>query len=294
MESPPSARSRTRHPRRAPTLTSVSPTSGPSAGGTVITLTGTNFVSGATVPRQRRRGHGRDVLSATQVRATTPAGAAGARTVQVTNPDGQSATLSSAFTYVAAPTLTSVSPTSGPTTGGTVITINGGNFVVGGHRARQRRRRDRRHRLSATQVRATTPAGAAGARTRAGDNPDGQSASLSNAFTYRCAAPTLTAVSPTPADGGRHRGHADGHRLRGRRDGAIGGTAATSVVRRHRHADFGADAGRRRRRARRPVTTSDGQSATLTGGFTYTAPPAPRRRSSTVSPTPVRPPAARP
>ena len=33
----------------SPTLTSVSPASGPTAGGTTVTLTGTNFVSGATV-----------------------------------------------------------------------------------------------------------------------------------------------------------------------------------------------------------------------------------------------------
>src|SRR6187401_818233 len=33
----------------APTLSSISPASGPTAGGTTITLTGTNFVSGATV-----------------------------------------------------------------------------------------------------------------------------------------------------------------------------------------------------------------------------------------------------
>ena len=62
--------------------------------------------------------------SATQVTARTPAGTAGARDVQITNPNGQSATRTGAFTYTAstAPTLTSVSPTSGPTTGGTVIT----------------------------------------------------------------------------------------------------------------------------------------------------------------------------
>ena len=61
---------------------------------------------------------------------TTPAGAAGTAAVQVTNPNGQSVTLNSGFTYTApAPTLTSVSPTSGPTAGGTQITLTGSNFV---------------------------------------------------------------------------------------------------------------------------------------------------------------------
>ncbi|HEY33294.1 MAG TPA: hypothetical protein G4O10_09370, partial [Dehalococcoidia bacterium] len=34
---------------QAPTVTSISPTSGPAAGGTSVTITGTNFVNGATV-----------------------------------------------------------------------------------------------------------------------------------------------------------------------------------------------------------------------------------------------------
>ena len=66
-----------------PTLTSISPTSGPSSGGTTITLTGTNLVSGATVLVNGVPATGVTFVSATQVRATTPAGSAGARTVQI-------------------------------------------------------------------------------------------------------------------------------------------------------------------------------------------------------------------
>ena len=114
-----------------PTLTSISPASGPSTGGTTITLAGTNFVSGATVLVNGVPATGVTFVSATQVRATTPAGSAGARTVQVTNPSGQSASLAGAFTYVGGPGLSSVSPTSGPTAGGTTITIAGTAFVSG-------------------------------------------------------------------------------------------------------------------------------------------------------------------
>jgi hypothetical protein len=63
------------------TLTSVSPTSGPTTGGTVMTLTGTNFVSGSTVTVGGVAATGVTLVSATQLRATTPAGSAGARTV---------------------------------------------------------------------------------------------------------------------------------------------------------------------------------------------------------------------
>ena len=72
--------------------------------------------------------------SATQLTARTPAGTAGARDVQVTNPNGQSATRAGRLHLHGArraPTLTSVSPTSGPTAGGTTITLTGTNFVSG-------------------------------------------------------------------------------------------------------------------------------------------------------------------
>ena len=100
----------------SPTVTSLSPTSGPTTGGTVVTINGTNFVAGAAVRVGGALASSVTVLSATQVRATTPPGTAGARDVQVTNPNGQSATRTGGFTYTApGPTLTAVSPTSGPT-----------------------------------------------------------------------------------------------------------------------------------------------------------------------------------
>jgi len=113
------------------TLSSLAPASGPTSGGTVVTLTGSGFVSGASVSVGGVAATGVTFLSASQLRATTPAGTAGAKSVQVTNPSGQSVTLASAFTYQApssTPTLTSISPTSGPTAGGTVITLTGTNF----------------------------------------------------------------------------------------------------------------------------------------------------------------------
>jgi hypothetical protein len=69
---------------------------------------------------------------------TTPAHPAGAQSVTVSNPDGQSATVAAAFTFVdpppapTNPTLTGLSPTSGPTAGGTSVTLTGTNFVNGG------------------------------------------------------------------------------------------------------------------------------------------------------------------
>src|SRR5207245_8216669 len=114
-----------------PTVSGVSPASGPTAGGTAIAITGTNFAAGATVTVGGTPATGVSVVSATQINATTPAHAAGVADVIVTV-GGQSSAANPAdqFTYVAppAPTVTGVSPTSGPTAGGTAITITGTNF----------------------------------------------------------------------------------------------------------------------------------------------------------------------
>jgi hypothetical protein len=260
----------------APALTSVSPTSGPTAGGTTITLTGTSFVSGATVRVGGTAATNVTFVSATSLTARTPAGTAGARDVQVTNPDGQSATRTGGFTYIApAPALTSVSPTSGPTAGGTAITLTGSNFVsgatvrVGGTAATGVTF------VSATQLTAQTPAGTAGARDVQVTNPDGQSTTRTGAFTYTApaSAPTLTSVSPTSGStaGGTTitltgTNYVSGATVR------VGGTAATNVT----------FVSATQLTARTPagtagardvqVTNPDGQSATRTGGFTYTTP----------------------
>ena len=74
----------------APTVTSVSPNSGTTAGGTAVTITGTNFAAGATVTFGSTAATNVVVVSGTQITATTPAGSAGAVTVTVSNPGGQS------------------------------------------------------------------------------------------------------------------------------------------------------------------------------------------------------------
>ena len=98
----------------APTVTGVSPNTGPSTGGTAVTITGTNFASGAGVTFGSVAATGVTVVNSTTITATTPAGTAGAVTVTVTNSGGQSGSLASGYTYVAAPTVSSVSPNSGP------------------------------------------------------------------------------------------------------------------------------------------------------------------------------------
>jgi hypothetical protein len=117
-----------------PTVTSVVPADGPSAGGTTgIVVTGTGFTgaTGATaVTFGATNAAAYVVNSDTQLTATSPASAAGVVDVHVTAPGGTSAANTGGcpaspcdrFTFVAAPTVSSVTPSSGPTAGGTPVT----------------------------------------------------------------------------------------------------------------------------------------------------------------------------
>ncbi|MFC1706259.1 IPT/TIG domain-containing protein, partial [Planctomycetota bacterium] len=115
-----------------PTVASVSPSAGKSAGGDSVTLTGTKFVTGAaTVKIGTATATNVLVTSATTLTCVTPAGsAAAARDVVVTTPGG-SGTLASGFTYYDPPTVGTVNPQTGATAGGTTVTITGQNFRIG-------------------------------------------------------------------------------------------------------------------------------------------------------------------
>ena len=90
----------------APTVTSISPSSGTAAGGTTVTITGTGFI-GATQVSFGSTTALFTVVSATSITAASPPGS-GTFDVTVTTAEGTSATSpADRFTYVAsAPTLT--------------------------------------------------------------------------------------------------------------------------------------------------------------------------------------------
>ena len=96
-------------PPLAPSITSVSPTSGTLAGGTSITLTGTGFATGATVTIGGSDCTSVVVVSATAITCVTPSGTSGAKDVVVTNLDTQTVTSTGAFTYTA-PVLSASTP----------------------------------------------------------------------------------------------------------------------------------------------------------------------------------------
>ncbi len=113
-----------------PTITGINPSAGPIAGGNQVTITGTAFASASSVRFGSTAASSFTVTSNTSITATVPAGAAGTVDVLVTNAAGQSpVTAADQYSYVPPPTVTSISPTSGPEAGGTPVTITGTNFT---------------------------------------------------------------------------------------------------------------------------------------------------------------------
>jgi hypothetical protein len=115
----------------APTIAAngVVPNSGPTTGGTPVTITGTGFVVGdpTAVAFDTTAATAVVVTSPTTITAVSPAHALGAVAVTVAD-DGGVATLANAFTYVAGPSVIGISPTSGPPGGGETVTIGGTNL----------------------------------------------------------------------------------------------------------------------------------------------------------------------
>jgi hypothetical protein len=83
-----------------PRVTAINPSSGPTSGGTSVTISGSNFAAGAIVTIGGTPATNVTVVSASTLTATTSPRSAGAADV-VVNVGGRSGTLSNAFTYVA-------------------------------------------------------------------------------------------------------------------------------------------------------------------------------------------------
>ena len=217
----------------APAVTAISPTSGPVAGGTSVTITGTNL-SGATLVRFGTTAATIVSNTATEIVATSPARAAGQVDVRVTTAGGTSNTATAdRFTYLAlpVPAVTAISPTSGPVAGGTSVTITGTNLTgatavgFGTTAATIVSNTD-------TEIVATSPAHARGqvdVRVRTAGGTAGTSAA--DRFTYvPLPVPVVTAISPTsgPIAGGTSV-TITGTNLTGATAVAFGTTAASIV-----------------------------------------------------------------
>ncbi|NBQ70426.1 MAG: hypothetical protein EBU46_16985, partial [Nitrosomonadaceae bacterium] len=114
----------------APTVNSVQPNVGSPAGGTNITINGSNFVGNTSVTIGGVAVTGLNFISSTQITATTPAGSLGSASVVVTTPYGANPA-NTLFTFANVPTISSISPAVGPLGGSNTVTLTGSYFVAG-------------------------------------------------------------------------------------------------------------------------------------------------------------------
>ena len=207
-----------------PAIATVTPNTGTTAGGTSITIGGSGFQAGATVtlggivvvPSS---------ISATSIALLTPAHATGAVSLRVTNPDGQTTVVAAAFTYNLAPAITSVSPSVGPDTGNTLVTITGQNFVAGATVNFGTAAATQVTVVNATTITARTPVlpstVAPAVVVDVTVTTANGTAVLPGGFTYNVLPRLSDGVSPGRSTCRRDARHASRLELRGRRDGDV-------------------------------------------------------------------------
>lgn len=264
-----------------PVVSAVTPATGAATGGTAVTITGSGFSSPATITFGGVAATNVTVVSATQITATTPAGALGPVAVLVSTAAGQVGGLTAGFTYAETkPVVNSVSPSTGASGGGTAISIAGTGFAAGATVTVGGAAASNVVVVSATQITAITPPGAVGAATVLVTGGGGAISGLASAFTYTTGSttpppisgiPQITSVTPAsgPAAGGTAitvlgNGFVDGASVR------IGGVIAATTVISATQIVATTPAGTAGNTSLL-VTNPDGVSAVAAGGFTYGA-----------------------
>jgi IPT/TIG domain len=182
----------------APTITSFTPSSGPT--GCVVTITGTNFDNPnvTAVEFGGTPAANFTIVSATQIRAEVAGGTTGAITVD----NGVVGTSSTNFTVASpgtcAPTITSFTPTCGPA--GTSVSITGTNLLDASNSAGtvtfNTTVAPSTLALSATQITAIVPNGATTGKVKV-DTGVGTAATSTADFTVAATCATITSFTPT-------------------------------------------------------------------------------------------------
>ena len=189
----------------SPTITVISPTSGPVGGGTTVTITGTSFTGATAVDFGTTAATSFTVVNNTTITAVSPAGT-GIVDITIVAPTGTSATTpADRFTYAAAPVVSGSRPKqrvigrrdAGDDHRQRLHRSHGGRFRHGAGDKPDRRQRQLDHRrqpgepeTGTVDVTVTAPGGTS-------------ATSPADQFTY-VAGPTVTGLSPTfgPSVGG--------------------------------------------------------------------------------------------
>ncbi len=197
--------------RPRPVVSMVSPSSGPIAGGTIVTITGSDLRSceGKPTPTVTFGSNPASSVvvnsSGTSITATSPQGSAGTVDVTVTTAAGRTSAMvpGDEFTYVPAPTVSGVAPSTGPTAGGTSVTIAGTNLTGATAVAFGLNPASSVVVNSPTSITATSPQGSGVVDVTVTTVGEMSATGPGDEFTY-VAAPTVSGVAPStgPTAGG--------------------------------------------------------------------------------------------
>ncbi|MBI2834822.1 MAG: IPT/TIG domain-containing protein [Acidobacteria bacterium] len=265
----------------APTVQSVSPNQGSTAGGTPVTIRGTGFGNGATVKIGKVSASNVVVVDSTTITAVTGPRAADFVNVLVTNPDGQSGILIHGYTYVppgqaSAPAPQTITPNQGSTAGGTFVTINGAYFVAGATVLIGKVAATNVVVVDSNTITAFTAPRAPDIVNVIVTNPDGQSGMIYHGYTYVAGVPAPAPIvqSVNPNQGSTAGGtpititglyFANGAIV------SIGGAAATNVQVLNSTTITALTGPRSAGTFNVLVTNPDLQSGALLNGYTYQA-----------------------
>jgi hypothetical protein len=112
-----------------PVVSGISPASGPLTGGTVVTITGSGFTGATAVDFGNVAGTDVTVVGDGSITVDSPAGTGTVDVTVITAAGTSAVSAADQFSYEAAPTVTGVSPGTGPVGGGSVVTVTGTGFT---------------------------------------------------------------------------------------------------------------------------------------------------------------------
>jgi hypothetical protein len=115
----------------APTISKLGTSAGPAAGGTSVVITGAAFNGTRTVKFGSQEAASFTVTSESSITAIAPPGTSGTVNIAVTTPYGTTPESNKSRFKYEAPTVSAISPASGPIAGGTTVAITGSGFAPG-------------------------------------------------------------------------------------------------------------------------------------------------------------------
>ncbi|MBE0611948.1 MAG: IPT/TIG domain-containing protein [Dehalococcoidia bacterium] len=183
-----------------PVITSIAPPAGPIVGGTPVTIYGANFTGAFSVTFGGLPCTSVSVVLSTQITCVTPAHLGGTVEVIVTTAIGSNTTVGTQndYFYTGGPTVTFVSPNTGPATGNTIVTITGTGFTSSGMTVKFGAVTAVFTYIDTTTIVAVAPAQSAGTVNVVVTTPGGTSPNTSaDDYTYTgTSVPVVTSVSP--------------------------------------------------------------------------------------------------